>query len=33
MVESSIEKTYWGIDQAAISISYAFNLTKKGGKR
>ena len=33
MVESSIEKTYWGIDQATISISYAFNLTKKGGKR
>ena len=33
MVASDIKKTYWGIDQAAISISYAFNLTKKGGKR
>ena len=33
MVESSIKKTYWGLDQAAISIAYAFDLKKKGGKR
>ena len=32
MIES-IKKTYWGIDQAAISIAYAFDLKKKGGKR
>lgn len=32
MIES-IKKTYWGIDQAAISIAYAFDLMKKGGKR
>lgn len=24
---------YWGIDQAAVSFSYTFNLTKKGGKQ
>lgn len=33
MVASSVKKTYWGIDQAAISIAYAFDLKKKGGKR
>ena len=33
LMTESIKKTYWGIDQAAISIAYAFNLTKKGGKR
>ena len=32
MIES-LKKTYWGIDQAAISFSYAFDLEKKGGKR
>lgn len=33
MIES-INSTYWGIDQAAISLSYAFDLKKKkGGKR
>lgn len=32
MVES-IKKTYWGIDQAAVSFSYSFDLKKKGGKR
>ena len=29
----SIKKTYWGIDQAAVSFSYSFDLKKKGGKR
>ena len=33
MVASSVKKTYWGIDQAAVSIAYAFDLKKKGGKR
>lgn len=32
MIES-IKKTYWGIDQAAVSFSYTFDLKKKGGKR
>ena len=32
MVES-VKKTYWGIDQAAVSFSYSFDLKKKGGKR
>ncbi len=32
MIES-IMKTYWGIDQAAVSFSYSFDLKKKGGKR
>lgn len=27
------KKTYWGIDQAAITFSYSFDLQKKGGKR
>ena len=29
MIES-IKKTYWGIDQAAVSFSYSFDLKKKG---
>ena len=29
----NIKKTYWGIDQAAVSFSYMFDLKKKGGKR
>ncbi len=35
MVESSIKKTYWGLDQASVSIAYAFDLKKKkkGGKK
>ena len=33
IVASSIKKTYWGLDQASISIAYAFDLMKKGGKR
>ena len=32
LVESARE-TYWGIDQAALTFSYAFDLKKKGGKR
>lgn len=32
MIES-VKKTYWGIDQAAVSFSYSFDLKKKGGKR
>lgn len=29
----SIKKTYWGLDQAAVSFSYSFDLKKKGGKQ
>lgn len=29
----SVKQTYWGIDQAAVSFSYTFDLNKKGGKR
>lgn len=29
----SIKKTYWGIDQAAVSFSYSFDMKKKGDKR
>ena len=32
MIES-LKNTYWGIDQAAVSFSYSFDLKKKGGKR
>ena len=32
MIEN-IKKTYWGIDQVAVSFSYSFDLKKKGGKR
>lgn len=32
MIES-IKKCYWGIDQAAVSFSYTFDLKKKGGKQ
>lgn len=32
MIES-IKKTYWGIDQAMVSLAYRFDLKKKGGKR
>lgn len=32
MIED-IKKTYWGIDQAAVSFSYSFDLKKKGDKR
>ena len=33
LLVDSTKKTYWGVDQAAVSFSYAFNLSKKGGKR
>lgn len=29
----SHESTYWGIDRASVSLSYAFDLNKKGGGR
>ena len=29
----SVRKTYWGIDQAAVSFSYSIDLKKKGGKQ
>lgn len=32
MIESR-KKTYWGIDQAAVSLSYSFDLKKKGGAK
>ena len=32
MIED-IKKTYWGIDQIAVTFSYAFDLKKKGGKK
>ena len=27
----SIRDTYWGVDQAAVSFTYSFDLNKKGG--
>lgn len=30
---NSVKKTYFGIDQAAVSFSYSFDLKKKGGRR
>jgi hypothetical protein len=32
MIEE-VKKTYWGIDQIAVTFSYAFDLKKKGGKK
>ena len=32
LIESN-KNTYWGIDQAAVSFSYTFDLKNKGGKR
>ena len=29
----SVKKTYWGLDQLAVTFSYKFDLKKKGGKR
>ena len=29
----TVTKTYWGIDQASISLAYTLGLNKKGGKR
>lgn len=31
LMTETIKKTYWGIDQAAISFMYTFDLKKKGG--
>lgn len=33
LIIESIKKTYWGIDQASVSIAYMFDLNKKGGKQ
>ena len=33
MMTGSVSKTYWGIDQAAVSFSYSFDLNKRGNKR
>ena len=33
LMTGSVRRTYWGIDQAAVSFSYSFDLKKKGGKR
>ena len=32
LLVESIKKTYWGLDQAAVSLSYSFDLKKKGVK-
>jgi hypothetical protein len=32
-LQGSYEKTYIGPDNVSISIAYAFNLSKKGGKK
>lgn len=32
LMVGSVEKTWFGIDQAAVSFSYSFNLNKKGGR-
>lgn len=29
----TVQSMYWGLDQAAVTLSYAFNLKKKGGRR
>jgi hypothetical protein len=31
LMKETIKKTYWGIDHAAVSFSYSFDLKKKGG--
>ena len=33
LIVETARKPYWGIDQAAVSVSYSFDLKKKGGKR
>lgn len=33
MFVESVKRTYWGIDNVAVSFSYSFDLKKKGGKR
>ena len=32
LLVESIKKTYWGLDQATVSLSYSFDLKKKGVK-
>mgnify|MGYP003288544551 FL=1 len=32
LLVENIKKTYWGLDQAAVSLSYSFDLKKKGVK-
>lgn len=32
MIET-VKKTYWGLDNAAVTFTYSFDLNKKGGKR
>ena len=33
LMTGSVRRTYWGIDQAAVSFSYSFDLKRKGGRR
>lgn len=33
LMVGSVEKTWFGIDQAAVSFSYSFNLNRKGGRQ
>ena len=33
LLVESIKESYWGIDQAALSFIYTFDLKKKGGTR
>lgn len=33
LLAGSVKKTYWGLDQAAVTFSYSFDLGKKGGSR
>lgn len=33
LLVDSVKGVYWGLDQVAVSLSYSFDLKKKGGKR
>lgn len=33
LIVASSKKTYWGVDQLAVSFAYTFDLKKKGGKQ
>lgn len=33
LLVESVKKTYWGVDQVAVTFTYKFDLMKKGGKR
>ena len=33
LIIETVRKPYWGVDQAAVSVSYSFDLKTKGGKR